>query len=368
MKLWLVLNAMILANSLWAQAIPRVSDFVSGLETPVSIVELAPDTFLIAQCSGKILRYSGRVMDSVVWFDLWPSEPGENIFRKLSNMIKLPSDDGELKVIVYSTVVDKENGQAFSHVSLIEERPGNETQPAFRELTQVLVNTIPGGTEDLGGAMTLGGDGIIFIGTGSVGRDELAQDDTSLAGKILRINLDGSTPSDNPSAGSPIWAKGFHSPAGMAYIAATQRLYVADKGPRPPLARNWDEVHFVIKNGNYGWPAAYGGRTGRGMVSPVIHSTGVKSWDPGGMVYISQGPWRNSLVWTGMNPRCLFRIVLDQGDPNKIMFFEELLKGQQGRLRAITVLNDGRILVGTDNQEGDAPSAEPEKIFIIQPR
>jgi glucose/arabinose dehydrogenase len=80
---------------------------------------------------------------------------------------------------------------------------------------KVLIDKIPGGPNHDGGRIQFGPDGKLYITTGDAGNAGLAQDKNSVAGKILRINSDGSIPEDNPFSGSPIYSYGHRNPQGL---------------------------------------------------------------------------------------------------------------------------------------------------------
>ena len=77
---------------------------------------------------------------------------------------------------------------------------------------------------------------------------ERAQDTSIAYGKILRYELDGDVPPDNPFGKSPVWAFGFRNPFGLAYDEERERLYATENGPSCD-----DEVNVVLRGRNYGW-------------------------------------------------------------------------------------------------------------------
>jgi len=93
-------------------------------------------------------------------------------------------------------------------------------------------------------------DGKLYVnvGDGMINPD-VAQDDNDLRGKILRMNLDGSIPSDNPTPGSYIYAKGLRNPFGAAWRKSDNHLYISDNGPAVD-----DRIAKIIPGENYGWP------------------------------------------------------------------------------------------------------------------
>lgn len=110
-----------------------------------------------------------------------------------------------------------------------------------------------------GGAMAFGPDGTLFIATGDGAYSANAQDLNSHLGKILRINKDGSIPTDNPfyeelnDSNRAIWALGLRNPFSMAIDPVSGIFLVNDVGQS-----GWEEVNKIVKGKNYGWPLLEG--------------------------------------------------------------------------------------------------------------
>ena len=129
----------------------------------------------------------------------------------------------------------------------------------------------------LAGALLFGNDGSLYVSTGEgVGTD--AQSDTNFAGKVLRLNKDGSVPSDNPYCTNTalkhcaIWAKGFRNPFVMSLQLGTGRIYANDVG-----GSAWEEVNEINAGKNYGYPLSEGSVVRTGQTAPVYayaHSEG----------------------------------------------------------------------------------------------
>jgi glucose/arabinose dehydrogenase len=98
-------------------------------------------------------------------------------------------------------------------------------------------------------AVTIGFDGKLYVNVADGGDSERAQDDEDLRGKILRINLDGTIPDDNPMPESYVYAKGLRNPFGAAWRKSDQSLYVSINGPDRD-----DVIGKVEPGGNHGWP------------------------------------------------------------------------------------------------------------------
>ncbi len=99
-------------------------------------------------------------------------------------------------------------------------------------------------------ALTFGFDNKLYVNLGDgMAKPNPAQDENDLRGKILRMNLDGSIPADNPNPKNYVFAKGFRNPFGAVWRNSDRSLYVTDNGPD-----NDDRIAKVLPGGNYGWP------------------------------------------------------------------------------------------------------------------
>jgi len=135
-----------------------------------------------------------------------------------------------------------------------------------------------------GGGLAIGPDGKLYVGVGDLEDSAAAQDDASLAGKVLRANLDGTVPSDNPS-GTLVWAKGFRDGKDLALNPNSSRangtLYLADVGASGSAD---DEINAVRESGNYGWDAV-SGSSGGSYDDPLVSYQ--PTIDPEGLVAIT---------------------------------------------------------------------------------
>ena len=110
-----------------------------------------------------------------------------------------------------------------------------------------------------GGGIQFGPDGKLFLSVGENNQPQFAQSLTSVLGKILRINPDGSIPTDNPFFNSTtgnnraIYALGMRNPFTLAIQPGTGRLFANDVGQGA-----WEEIDEIVAGGNYGWPITEG--------------------------------------------------------------------------------------------------------------
>jgi glucose/arabinose dehydrogenase len=206
---------------------------------------------------------------------------------------------------------------------------------------KIIVDNIPGGINHNGGRMAFGPDGMLYITTGDAGRESLSQDRNSLAGKILRVNDDGSIPSDNPF-GNEVYALGLRNPQGLVWDDKGN-LWLTDHG-RSGLVSGYDEINFIEKGLNYGWPIIQGDETREGMRAPAIHSGPTTTWAPAGIAHHN-----GKLYFAGLRGSSLYEVrILNSG---KLGEPKTNFKDQYGRLRDVLIINN-TLYFSTSNRDG----------------
>jgi putative heme-binding domain-containing protein len=137
--------------------------------------------------------------------------------------------------------------------------PGSEQVLLRGDDQRKLGGKVPAGHQ--GGALHFGADGKLYLGIGEQTAETPAQRLDTLQGKILRLNRDGSIPTDNPfvheTAGKyqAIWALGLRNPFTFAVRPGTGELFINDVGGK------FEEINRGLPGANYGWPAAEHGPT-----------------------------------------------------------------------------------------------------------
>ncbi len=116
----------------------------------------------------------------------------------------------------------------------------------------ILLNNIDGGNIHNGSRLLVTRDRKLLMTTGETGSGNLSQSKTNLNGKILRLNLDGSIPKDNPFPNSHIWSFGHRNPQGLC-LGRDTLIYSSEHG-----AQQSDEFNLIQKGRNYGWPKVEG--------------------------------------------------------------------------------------------------------------
>ncbi|MDZ4230384.1 MAG: PQQ-dependent sugar dehydrogenase, partial [Dehalococcoidales bacterium] len=164
---------------------------------------------------------------------------------------------------------------------------------------QVILDGIPAASVHNGGRIKFGPDGLLYITAGDAAEPDSAQNISSLAGKILRLNDDGSIPPDNPFPGSPVYSLGHRNPQGLAWDSLG-RLWEVEHGSSAT-----DELNMIQAGRNYGWPVLRGDETAPELVNPVLHS-GRETWAPSGLAFLD-----GSLFYAGLRGQTLYKAVLD---------------------------------------------------------
>ncbi len=228
---------------------------------------------------------------------------------------------------------------------------------------KVLIDKIPGGPNHDGGRIQFGPDGKIYITTGDAGNAGLAQDKNSFAGKILRINSDGSIPEDNPFSGSPIYSYGHRNPQGLDWDESGN-LVATEHGPR-----QHDEINVIVPGANYGWPNIIGDETMEGLVTPIMN-TGDDTWAPSGAEFYDGNKipqWTGKFFVATLRGNHLHMIDFDL-EKNKVVSHQKLFVGDFGRLRDVATGPDGYLYFLTSNQDGrGSPEVNDDRILRIVP-
>jgi len=219
----------------------------------------------------------------------------------------------------------------------------------------IILDNIPAANFHNGARLLISSDLKLLISTGDATNQATAQSINSRSGKVLRINLDGTIPIDNPINGNPLWSFGHRNPQGLVF--ANGKLYSSEHGPDKD-----DEINVIVKNGNYGWPLV-NGFCNESAEQSFCSSNNVveplKNWTPtiavSGLDFYNNEALpqlKNSLILATLKDQTLYQLKLNlAGD--KIEDTKELLRGTYGRLRDVCISADGKIFVATSNGSND---------------
>ncbi|GEO03730.1 L-sorbosone dehydrogenase [Adhaeribacter aerolatus] len=247
----------------------------------------------------------------------------------------------------------------------------------------VVLLELPADVGHNGSRIVIDPDGKLMLATGDadVNNNEKnggnAQNDAVLSGKILRLNIDGTIPKDNPVPGSAVWAKGFRVPQGLVF-AANGNLYSAEHGHLTD-----DEINLIRKGGNYGYPKVAGKcnlphEKEFCATHPVIEP--LMAWTPtvatAGIDYYNATAipeWQNSILVTTLKETD-FRVLKLNKAGDTVVAEHIYLDQEFGRLRDVCVSPDGDIYISTSNRDWNPASGFPQanddriiRLFKIKP-
>lgn len=233
-------------------------------------------------------------------------------------------------------------------------------------LDKVLIDNVAGANNHNGGRVKFGPDGKLYWTMGDAQTTRLAQNLSSVNGKILRLNPDGSIPTDNPFPNSYVFSYGHRNPQGLAWQPRTGRLYATEHGPSGFQGCCRDEINYIEPGKNYGWPEIRGDESREGMASPIIESGLRETWAPAGAAFAAGGAWAGSLLFTGLRGQTLYRVVIDSQDPRKVVSLERYFYRQFGRLRDVVEGPDRNLYLLTSNRDGrGSPTKDDDRMIRL---
>ncbi|MET1045325.1 MAG: PQQ-dependent sugar dehydrogenase [Hyphomicrobium sp.] len=225
------------------------------------------------------------------------------------------------------------------------------------------------GLDQIGGRLAFGPDHALYLTIGDRFQMERAQNLLDDGGKIIRINTDGSIPSDNPFVGRSdalpeIYSYGHRNPQGLIGNVGDGQLWSIEQGPK-----GGDELNLVTAGANYGWPlVTYGTNYDGTTISDKTSAPGlvdpVRYWVPSVAAAslvsyygnVMPDDWRGDFLIGSLAGECLIRLRMDSGH---VVKEERYLHNKIGRIRDVVVAPDGYIYLLEDNSEAALYRVEP---------
>ena len=330
----------------------KVKLVAKDLGIPWGMTFLSKNTLLVTERSGSIL-----------FLDIQ-----KNIKIKLENTpVVLNGGQGGMLDVALSPNYKSDGWIYFTYVKNVNEEGATVLARAklnknkFYDWHELLVTKSTTSTSyHFGSRIAFDSNGHVYFGVGDRGERPNSQNLMNHAGTIIRLNLDGSIPKDNPFINSKnalpeIWSYGHRNPQGLAYDFKSNQLWEIEHGPR-----GGDEINLIKPGTNYGWPIiSYGkeywgplavgeGTHRKGMEQPI--KVYIPSIAPGSLLMYSSEAlpkWKGNLFSGALKLRHINRIVLNE--TGKVVKEERLLESLDERIRALAKSPEGWIYFSTDS-------------------
>ena len=232
----------------------------SGLTNPTAMA-MAPDgRIFICQQGGALRVVKNNVLLTTPFVTLTVDASGE---RGLLGVAFDPDFLSNRYVYVYYTATNPVHNRISRFTA------NGDVATANSEVVLMDLENLSA-TNHNGGAIHFGEDGKLYAAVGENAVPSNSQTLDNRLGKILRINKDGTVPTDNPFYGSAsgsnrsIWALGLRNPFTFGVHPLSGRLFINDVG-----ASTWEEINDGAAGANYGWPATEGPTSNPAYVSPI---------------------------------------------------------------------------------------------------
>jgi len=244
-----------------AHAVSPVNALLTGLNFPVSL-RFAPDgrIFFTEKNTGniRIIQPNGTLLPT-------PFATVNPIFNTgeagLLGIALDPAFSSNNYVYVYYTYRDT---GSFTHGHIVRYTASGNTGTSPKDIFDV-TSSAPNTVYHNGGYIKFGPDGKLYAMVGEFHQGQQAQNQSSMTGKILRMNSDGSVPSDNPIAGSLDYAWGIRNSFGFDFDSSNNRLVATMAGPSSD-----DKILIIVKGGDYGWPTCLGICNDPRFIDPIV--------------------------------------------------------------------------------------------------
>jgi glucose/arabinose dehydrogenase len=346
------------------------TDVVTGITRPWEIL-WGPDDYIWSTCrNGDVLHIDPVTGNYTTILELTVSNNGSGE-PGLLGMALHPDFTNTPKVfLVYNYSQGNSVKERLSSFDWNGTSLTNETY---------LIDNIPGNQIHNGARLVISPDGKIMMTTGDIGTGgDLSQDLVSKNGKVLRINLDGSIPSDNPDPSSYVWSFGHRNGQGLCY-GPSGILYESEHGQNSS-----DELNIIEAGRNYGWPEVQGACNTNAEIAfceanNVVEP--IEEWSPcvavNGLEYYNHPAipeWQNSLIMgvmgglngtSGSNDRVSILHLSDDG--LSVLSEDKLFTSLNQRFRDVCINpNTGALYVALNGTQ--YPGTAPNKIIMFAPQ
>ncbi len=345
----------------------EVRDVITGIDIPWEIIWGSDDHIWFTERVGRISRLN-------------PATGARTVLLNLTSSVYQQSESGMLGLALHP---DFENtphvfvaytySAGFNNIRERFVRYEYNGTALVNPLT--LIENIAGTSTHNGARMLILPDNTMLVSTGDAQQaSTLPQSLSSLNGKILRLNLDGSIPSDNPfGSNSYIYSFGHRNPQGLV-LAPNGNLYSSEHGPSTN-----DELNIIVAGGNYGWPQVEGycnlPAEQASCNAMSDYQDPITIWYEGSTIAPSDMLWydhpaipefQGRLLMTVLKNKHLRAIKVDDEDGTVVEEDVEYLTDAFGRLRDICMAPDGRVFLATNGPAWSNTQPNTHKIVELK--
>lgn len=311
---------------------PEIKIVTQNLEVPWALAFLPNGDILVTERKGSI-----KIIDHTNF---------QNIKEVANIKVKQEGESGLHGIAVSPTF--NETPYVYIYYTYSTQKNGSQNRVSQFTLDnntlkdeRIIVDQIPGAIFHDGGRIKFGPDKALYITTGDALEPSLSQNKSSLAGKILKIEI---------GKKAEVFSYGHRNPQGIVWDSQN-RLWEVEHGQSAT-----DEINLIEQNKNYGWPIIRGDQTKEGLIAPKLQS-GSETWAPGGIAF-----YKNYLYFGGLRGEALF-----QFNPETLEL-KQYFKNQFGRIREVVLGPDNMLYLTTSNLDGRGNAQEnDDKIIMINP-
>lgn len=339
----------------------RVETVATGLEVPWAFAFLPNTDLLFTERRGRVrIIESGKLRTEPVYVvpDVEPS-----------------SESGLMDVSIHPNF----SANSYVYLAYAYNKDGKRDKVVRykfdgKTLTEpkIIIEDLPAAPNHAGMRARFGPDGKLYITVGDATDRQIAQQMNNLGGKTLRLNDDGTVPTDNPfvnQAGTrpEIWSVGHRNAQGLAWQPGSGLMFQTEHGPSGfDGPGGGDEVNIVERGKNYGWPTIHHKATRDGLVSPLLEYTPACAPASGAFYNGDAFPaFKGNFFFGCLSGERLIRVVLNG---RSVVSQEDLLKDTYGRIREVAEGPDGFIYFSTSNRDGrGSPAKDDDRILRLVP-
>lgn len=331
----------------------RVETVASGMQVPWAFAWLPDGRMLVTERPGRVRIIEKGQLRAEPVFTVPDVEPSSE--SGLMDISLHP--DFASNGFVYLAYAYNQDGK---RVKVVRYKIAGDkfTEP------KVILEGVPGAPNHAGMRCDFGPDGKLYISAGDSTDWELAQNMDSLAGKILRVNDDGTIPPDNPflnqkNVRPEIWATGVRNPQGLAWQPGSNLLFETEHGPSGfDGPGGGDEANIIEKGKNYGWPVIHHKETKEGMEAPLLEYTPAVA--PASAMFYKGSvfpDFKGNFFFGNLRGETIIRVILNG---RNVVAQERLLEDKLGRIREVAEGPDGFIYFSTSNRDGRGSAADTD--------